>query len=110
MRRTSLAVSIPHVPCNPGLALLSIALSSLTLSPSSSANPENADQARIKQEYNRMRSGAARINTCMGQLARVDVTDFRDEAAVRAQSVRTPALRGGRPQSTRVNPCAGIRA
>jgi len=41
------------------------------------------------------------------QLARVDATDFGNEAAVRAQSVRALALRGG-AQSTRRKPCTAI--
>jgi len=96
MHRTSLAVSIAHVPRYLGLAFLSIALIYLTLLPASSANPEDAGQARLKQEYKRIKPEAALFNAYMGQLARVDATDFCNEAAVRAQSVRTPAPRGGR--------------
>jgi hypothetical protein len=89
MRRTSLVVSITHVPRYPGLVFLSIPLISLTSSPSNSANQENADQARLKQEYNRMKSEAALFNTYMGQPAGVDATDFCNEAAIRAHSVCT---------------------
>jgi len=92
MRNTSLAVSITHIPRYLGLAFLSIALISLPLSPAYSANPQSADQAaeraKIKQEYNRMKSEAALFNAYMEQLARVDATDFGNEAAVRAQLER----------------------
>ena len=92
MRNTSLAVSITHVPRYLGLAFLSIALISLPLSPTYSENPQSADQAaeraKIKQEYNRMKTEAALFNAYMEQLARVDATDFGNEAAVRAQLER----------------------
>ena len=104
MHYTSLAVSITHAPRYLGLAFLSIALISLPLSSASSANPENADQARLKQEYNRIKSEAVLFNAYLEQLARVDATDFGNEAAVRAQSARTPARRG-EPQPTRRKPC-----
>jgi hypothetical protein len=54
-----------------------------------------------------MKSEAALFNACMRQLARLDATDFRNEATFRAQSVRTLVPRG-QPQSTRRKPCTGI--
>ena len=103
MHRTTLAVFIPHVPRYLGLAFLSIALVYLTLSPSSFATPENADQARLKQGYNPIKSEAALFNAYMGQLERVDATDVCNEAAV---SPHFGAPVGA--QTTRRKSCTGI--
>jgi hypothetical protein len=105
MRPTSLTVSITHVLRYLGPALLPIALS-LPLSPASSVNPENADDARLKQECNRTKFEAALFNAYREQLARVDATDLGNEAAVRAQSARAPARRGGLQPRGRT-PCTG---
>jgi len=83
-----LAVCLSQIPRYLGLAYLSIALICLPLSPASLANPENADAARVKQEYNQMKSEAALFNAYMEQLARVDATDFGNDAAVKANLER----------------------
>lgn len=106
MSPTSPAISITPVLRYPGVALLSIALISLPLSLASSAYPENADVARLKREGNRMKFEAALFNAYTELLARVNATDFGNEAAVAAQSARTPARRG-KPQPGRRKPCTG---
>jgi hypothetical protein len=108
MRRICMAVFIPHVRRYLGRALLAIAQISLTLSRPGFASTENAGRTGLKQENNRTTSRTALFDVCTGQPARADATDFCNEAAVRAQTARTPAPRG-KPQSTTRKPCAGIR-
>jgi len=91
MRYPNLAVSTYLVLRTFGLALLSIALMSLPLSPAHSESRSintSEDVNQIKKEYNRMKSEAALFRAYMAQVERVNATDFANEKAVQAQLER----------------------